>query len=150
MSSIALVNTGLPSLFYTAPNISNGTTNTVYNPVWTVVSAKSRYDSTIVPTTLVDGNGAVHIPTSGNWRIVIDGYFQGATNAGNLNTGQVCGITFDDKTVSAPPTSYGYLAIQLTYERYITAGTVLAKAGIQANYGGYQCQNLVMNISKTS
>lgn len=150
MSSIALTTTGLPSLFYTAPTISNGTTNTVYNPVWTVVSAKSRYDSSIVPTTLVDANGAVHIPTSGNWRIVIDAYYQGATNAGSLNTGQNCTINFDDKYVSMSPSAYGYLAIQLTYERYITAGTVLAEAGIQANYGGYQCQNLVMNISKTS
>lgn len=150
MSSIALTTTGLPSLFYTAPTISNGTTNTVYNPVWTVVSAKSRYDSSIVPTTLVDANGAVHIPTSGNWRIVIDGYYQGATNAGNLNTGQNCVITFDDKTVSGTPSSSGYVAMQLTYERYIAAGTTLAKAGIAANYGGYQCQSLVMNISKTS
>lgn len=104
MSSISLANTGLPSLFYTAPNITNGTTNTVYNPVWTVVAAKSRYDSSIVPTTLVDGNGAVRIPTSGVWRIVIDAYFQGATNAGNLNTGQNCTVYFDDYQHRPRPT----------------------------------------------
>ena len=144
-----IIDDGLVSIQYTAPNLSLPKANTNYYATWTVNTATSKYPSTVVPSNLVDGNGQINIPTSGLWRIVVDFYYQTSSQS-PLSYGAYASYSLQNKTVAGVPSNFGYLAMQMVYEQYFTGSSSISKGVFVANYSGTIAANLVMNITRTS
>ena len=144
-----IIDDGLVSIQYTAPSLSMPTLNTNYYATWTVNTAISKYPSTIVPGNLVDSTGQSNIPTSGLWRVVVDFYFEGASNT-PLSYGAYATYSLQNKIVAGTTSPFGYLALQMVYEQYFTGSSSISRGIFETNYSGASAANLVMNITRTS